>query len=40
MPGRSRLCQQRRKIKLPEYIPIAEVQRVCAELHIRDWTQL
>lgn len=27
-------------MKLPEYIPVAEVQRVCAELHIRDWTQL
>ncbi len=27
-------------MNLPEYIPVAEVQRVCAELHIRDWTQL
>ncbi|MCO6451054.1 MAG: hypothetical protein J5I90_09745 [Caldilineales bacterium] len=27
-------------MKLPDYISIAEVQRVCAELGIRDWTQL
>lgn len=27
-------------MNLPEYISVAEVQRVCAELHIRDWTQL
>lgn len=27
-------------MKLPEYIPAAEVHRVCAELHIRGWTQL
>lgn len=27
-------------MKLPEYISVAEAQRVCAELHIRDWTQL
>jgi hypothetical protein len=27
-------------MQLPEYITKAEVQRVCAELHIRDWTAL
>ena len=27
-------------MKLPEYIPLDEVQRVCRELQIRDWTQL
>ena len=27
-------------MELPEYIPKAEVQRVCRELGIRDWTQL
>ncbi len=27
-------------MKLPEYISITEVQRICAELQIRDWTQL
>ncbi|MFT5193022.1 MAG: hypothetical protein ACI9EW_000172 [Cellvibrionaceae bacterium] len=27
-------------MKLPEYISQAEVQRVCQELGIRDWTQL
>jgi hypothetical protein len=25
---------------LPDYIPVTEVQRVCRELGIRDWTQL
>ncbi len=27
-------------MKLPEYIPPGEVQRVCRELGLRDWTQL
>lgn len=27
-------------MKLPEYVTVAEVQRVCRELGIRDWTQL
>jgi hypothetical protein len=27
-------------MKLPEYITIEEVKRVCKELKIRDWTQL
>ena len=27
-------------MKLPEYIPVAEVQRVCAALGISDWTRL
>ena len=27
-------------MKLPEYISLDEVQRVCRELQIRDWTQL
>ena len=27
-------------MKLPEYVPLDEVQRVCRELQIRDWTQL
>jgi len=27
-------------MRLPEYIPLDEVQRVCRELQIRDWTQL
>lgn len=27
-------------MQLPDYIPVAEVQRVCRELGIRDWTQL
>ncbi len=27
-------------MKLPEYIPPGEVQRVCRELRLRDWTQL
>ena len=27
-------------MKLPEYVTIAEVQRVCSELGLRDWTQL
>ncbi|MCJ7614216.1 hypothetical protein MUO71_05570 [Candidatus Bathyarchaeota archaeon] len=27
-------------MKLPEYISLNEVKRVCAELKIRDWTQL
>ncbi len=27
-------------MQLPDYIPIAEVQRVCRELGLRDWTQL
>ena len=27
-------------MKLPEYITAAEVQRVCQELNLRDWTQL
>lgn len=27
-------------MNLPEYITIAEVQRVCGELGLRDWTQL
>ncbi len=25
---------------LPDYIPVKEVQRVCRELGLRDWTQL
>lgn len=27
-------------MKLPEYISVAEVQRICTEPHIRDWPQL
>jgi hypothetical protein len=27
-------------MELPEYVTIAEVQRVCSELGLRDWTQL
>lgn len=27
-------------MKLPEYIPVEEVQRACNELGIRDWTKL
>jgi hypothetical protein len=27
-------------MKLPEYISLKEVQRVCSELQIRDWTRL
>ena len=27
-------------MRLPEYISLGEVQRVCRELQIRDWTQL
>lgn len=27
-------------MELPDYIPVAEVQRVCRELGLRDWTQL
>lgn len=27
-------------MKLPEYIPVEEVQRACTELGIRDWTKL
>lgn len=27
-------------MQLPDYIPVAEVQRVCRELGLRDWTQL
>jgi hypothetical protein len=27
-------------MKLPEYITVEEVRRVCEELNIRDWTQL
>jgi len=27
-------------VKLPEYVTIEEVKRVCKELNIRDWTQL
>ena len=27
-------------MKLPDYVSVQEVQRVCAELNIRDWTQL
>jgi hypothetical protein len=27
-------------MELPDYIPIAEVQRVCRELGLQDWTQL
>jgi hypothetical protein len=27
-------------MRLPEYVPLVEVQRVCNELQIRDWTQL
>ena len=27
-------------MKLPEYITVAEVKRVCSELKIRDWTEL
>ena len=27
-------------MKLPEYITIAEVKRVCSELKLRDWTEL
>jgi len=27
-------------MQLPDYIPLAEVQRVCQELGLRDWTKL
>jgi len=27
-------------MRLPEYVPLDEVKRVCSELQIRDWTQL
>lgn len=27
-------------MQLPDYIPVAEVQRVCRELGLRDWTQM
>jgi hypothetical protein len=27
-------------MQLPDYIPVAEVQRVCRELGLRDWTTL
>jgi hypothetical protein len=27
-------------MQLPDYIPVAEVQRVCRELGVRDWTGL
>ena len=27
-------------MKIPEYISVKEVKRVCSELKIRDWTQL
>jgi hypothetical protein len=27
-------------MKLPEYVTVEEVRRVCKELHIRDWTAL
>ena len=27
-------------MKMPVYVSIEEVQRVCAELGIRDWTKL
>ena len=27
-------------MKLPDYVSVQEVQRVCAELNIRDWTRL
>jgi hypothetical protein len=27
-------------MQLPEYVSVSEVQRVCRELQIRDWTQL
>jgi hypothetical protein len=27
-------------MQLPDYIPVTEVQRVCRELGLRDWTQL
>ena len=27
-------------MQLPDYISVAEVQRVCRELGLRDWTQL
>ncbi len=32
--------KQSRQIQIPEYITAQEVQRVCGELGIRDWTQL
>ena len=27
-------------MKLPDYVSVQEVKRVCKELEIRDWTQL
>ena len=27
-------------MELPEYVPVAEVSRVCAELGIRDWSKM
>ncbi|MBM4288906.1 MAG: hypothetical protein FJ135_12340 [Deltaproteobacteria bacterium] len=27
-------------MQLPDYIPVAEVQRVCRELGLRDWTRM
>ena len=29
-----------RKVQMPEYVTTQEVQRVCRDLRIRDWTQL
>jgi len=42
MSGRMVKTHQRQggNMKLPEYITVAEVSRVCKELGIRDWTKL
>ena len=32
--------KQGRGVQVPEYVTIQEVQRMCRELRIRDWTQL
>ena len=32
--------EQGRRVQVPEYVTTQEVQRVCRELGIRDWTQL
>jgi hypothetical protein len=37
----SAVCESRRyAMKLPEYVTIEEVKRVCKELKLRDWTTL
>jgi hypothetical protein len=33
-------CEQESIMKLPDYITVEEVERVCKELNISDWTEL